>query len=129
MTDLMLMDAGPPVLREYVERMVESIRALDPAVVYRRRADVGRALRRVCDERGARWEEYQVGWKVGSPYGVRRGLRGFEGLVELYQEYVAVCDDIFARLSTPKLAVGNQGGWDLRYRQILAFLGLPLIPR
>ncbi len=128
MTDLMLMDEEPPVLRRYVERVLESIRALDPAVVYLRREDVARALREVCDERGAGWEEYQVGWKVASPYGARRGLRGFDGLVELYREYMRICDGIFAGLALPKLAIRNQGDWQAYNRDILTFLGLPETP-
>ncbi len=128
MTDLMLMDAGPPVLHGYVERVVESVRALDPVIVYLRREDVARALRRVCDERGAGWEEYQVGWKVGSPFGARRGLRGFDGLAEFYSEYARTCDGIFAGLALPKLAIRNDGDWQTYYRDIIAFLGLPATP-
>lgn len=127
MTDLMLMEAEPPVLRGYVEQVVESIHGLDPVVVYLRREDIERALRRVSDDRGARWEEYQMDWKVGSPYGVQRGMHGSGGLVEFYRDYAVLCDDIFARLAVRKLAIGNEGDWQAYYRDILAFLGLPLV--
>jgi hypothetical protein len=128
MTDLMLMDAGLPAMRRYVELLTATIRHLDPVVIYLRRPDIARALRAVCDERGREWETYQVGWKLSSPYAVRRSLRGFEGLVELYREYVAACDAIFAWLAPPKLAIRNERDWPAHYRDIAAFLDLAVSP-
>lgn len=125
MTDLFLLDAEPPVLHQYVERLIETICHLDPVVVYLRRPNIAQALRDVCDERGCRWETYQVGWKLSCPYAVRRSLQGFNGLVRLYEDYVAVCDDIFARLTLPKLSIRNEGDWQSYYRDMLTFLDLP----
>lgn len=68
MTDLMLMNAEPAVLRCYVEQVIECIQDLNPVVVYFYHADVARALRTICDTRGSEWEAYQVNWKVGSPF-------------------------------------------------------------
>ncbi len=128
MTDLLLMNAEPPVLRRYVARVLESIRDLDPTVIYFSHADLGRALRAVCDARGSAWEAYQVGWKVPSPYGAQRSLGGFDGLVRIYRAYCALCDDLFARLALPKLAIRNEGDWAAYYRDILTFLQLPPAP-
>jgi hypothetical protein len=79
----------------------------------------------VCEERGSAWEAYQVNWKVASPYGVRRSLHGFEGLVQLCRAYRAVSDNILAQLTVPTLAIRNDGDWATYYRDILAFLQLP----
>ena len=125
MTDLLLMDAEPPVLHRYVAQVIESIHTLHPMVIYFYHVDVAQALRTVCEERGSAWEAYQVNWKVASPYGVRRSLRGFEGLVQLYRAYRAVSDDILAQLTVPTLAIRNDGDWATYYRDILAFLQLP----
>ncbi|MGI8856266.1 MAG: hypothetical protein ACR2JW_10985 [Thermomicrobiales bacterium] len=124
MTDLLLMDAEPQVLHRYVTAVVESIACLNPTLIYLRHADVAHALRAVCDERGSEWEAMQVAWKVGSPYGVRRSLQGFEGLTALYQRYGATCDDLYARLVLPKVAVVRDGDWARGYGDILAFLEL-----
>ena len=128
MTDLLVMDAEAAVLHRYVAQVIETIQALSPVVIYYRHADVAQALRVVCDTRGSRWEAYQVTWKVASPYGARRGLRGFDGLVQLYRDYRAICDDLFARLPLPKLAILNEGDWAAYYRDILAFLDLAAPP-
>ena len=78
-----------------------------------------------CEARGSAWEAYQVNGKVASPYGVRRSLRGFDGLVQFYRAYRAISDDILAQLTLPKLAIRNDGNWATYYRDILAFLQLP----
>src|SRR5205823_5257585 len=59
MTDLLLMDAEPPVLHRYVAQVIESIHTVHPMVIYLYHGDVAQALRTVCDERGSAWEAYQ----------------------------------------------------------------------
>lgn len=125
MTDLLLMNAEPEILRYYIEQIIKSIAALNPVIIYLYQADIAHALRAICEARGSKWEAYQVNWKTGSPYAVQSSLHGFEGLVQLYQNYRDLCDDIFARLELPKLAILNEGNWDEYYRAILTFLQLP----
>jgi deoxyadenosine/deoxycytidine kinase len=126
MTDLLLMDADEARLRRYIAQVLDCIHELHPVVIYFYHADIARALRAICDERGSEWEAYQVNWKCGSPYGERHSLRGFDDLVKLYQDYRVLCDDIFAGLDLPKLAIRNEGSWEAYYGDILAFLGLPV---
>jgi len=127
MTDLMLMNARPEVLHVYVAQIIETISALNPVVIYSSLPDITRALRRICEARGSKWEAYQVNWKVLSPYGRERSLHGFDGLVQLYQTYCALCEDIFAQLALPKLAIRNEGDWRTYYEEILNFLQLPAL--
>ena len=122
MTDLMLMNAPIEMLHSYVAQVIEIISDLNPVVIYFSHPDITRALRKICDARGSEWEAYQVNWKVLSPYGVQRSLHGFDGLVQLYQSYCALCNDIFTQLTLPKLAIRNEGDWTRYYEEILAFL-------
>ena len=126
MTDLLLMNAASEVLRTYVAQVIETISDLNPVVIYFTHPDIAHALRSICDARGSEWEEYQVNWKVLSPYGVERSLSGFDGLVQLYQSYCALCNEIFAQLTLPKLAIRNEGDWARYYQKILSFLQLSL---
>ncbi len=121
MTDVLLMNAEPAVLRRYVAQVIEIIDGLNPVVIYFYRADIARALRTICDERGSAWEAYQVNWKVSSPYGAQRSLQGFDGLVQLYQDYRALCDDVFAQLTLPKLTICNEGDWAATIARFLRF--------
>jgi len=125
MTDLLLMNAEPCVLQRYVKQVIECIQSLQPALIYFRRPDVAGALRNICDERGSEWEQYQVNWKCGSPYGRQRSWQGFDGLVRLYQEYCELCDRLFTQITLPKLMIYSEGDWVAYYEAILAFLELP----
>jgi len=46
----------------------------------------------------------------------------------LYQSYYALCNNIFAQLELPKLAIRNEGDWTKYYEEILSFLQLPFTP-
>ncbi len=127
MTDLMLMNASPERLRAYVAQIIETISDLNPVVIYFSHPDIARVLRRICDARGSKWETYQINWKVLSPYGREHSLQGFDGLVQLYQSYCAICEDIFAQLALLKLAIRNEGDWAKYYEEILSFLQLPAL--
>ena len=50
---------------------------------------------------------YQVNWKLTSPYASRRGLAGLDGLVALYRQYRALTDQLFADLDIPKISIEN----------------------
>ncbi|HEU0003729.1 MAG TPA: hypothetical protein VFQ36_22675 [Ktedonobacteraceae bacterium] len=122
MTDLMLMNAPIEMLHSYVAQVIEIVSDLNPVIIYFSHPDITRALRQICKARGSEWEAYQVNWKVLSPYGAQRSLHGFDGLVQLYQSYYALCNDIFTQLTLPKLAIRNEGDWTRYYEEILAFL-------
>jgi hypothetical protein len=124
LTDLMLMDAEPAVLARYVEHVAEAVGPLAPAVVYLRQTDVPAALRRVSDQRGPEWVTYQVDWKLASPYAERRSLRGYDGLVRLYEDYVALCLELLEQLRLPKLVVERDGNWSRARSAVRAFLSL-----
>jgi hypothetical protein len=124
MTDVLLMNAELPQLHQYVAQVIECLHSLHPVVIYFYHSDIARAIRAICDKRGSKWEAYQVNWKVASPYGVHRSLQEFDGLVQLYQDYRAICDDIFSQLPLPKLAICNEGNWETYYHDILTFLQL-----
>lgn len=122
MTDLMLVDAPRELICDYVHAILDTVQALDPAVIYMRQPDVTGALRATCEHRGEGWQQYQVDWKMSSPYARRRGLAGFEGMVRLYEEYVAICDELFDGLTVPRLRVELDGDWTSVRRDILSFL-------
>ena len=126
MTDLMLMDAPVPTLESYVLDVVSALQPLGPVAVHLRRPSVEEALRAVCEERGAAWRDYQVGWKVDSPYGQSRELAGFSGLVALYDDHRAVCDSLFSALPMPTLLVDSTGDWHAADRAVSTFLGIPI---
>jgi hypothetical protein len=76
-------------------------------LIYFRQDDVGRAIRAIAAERGDAWVRNQVDWKLASPYAVRRGLAGLEGLIELYRAYRRLTDQLYTELDIPKIGIEN----------------------
>jgi hypothetical protein len=125
MTDLFLMNADKAVLERYIAYVVEILHDLDPVVIRFSPADLATALGSIAAERGPQWQTYQVNWKVHSPYGHQRSLSNFAGLVQLYHDYVAICDDISSSLMIPKLTLCMTGDWTTHYDEIMTFLDVP----
>ncbi|TMB77539.1 MAG: hypothetical protein E6J52_05905 [Chloroflexi bacterium] len=122
MTDLFMMGADRPALSRYVESVLDTLRPLQPHLVYLRTSDVRRTLRATCDARGKDWETYQLTWKLASPYARREGLHGFEGLVQLYHAFRDVCDDLVRTATRPTLIVEDGDSWPERERLIFDWL-------
>lgn len=125
LTDLLLMDAQIAVLQSYVDRLLQTVRPLDPVVIYLRPPEVAQVIHGVCDARGSAWAADQMTWKLGSPYGSRRSLSGVEGLVDFYRVYAGLCDDILAESPVSRLVIEQDGAWSAYCREMLKFLGLP----
>jgi hypothetical protein len=125
LTDVLLMDAPLPVMQHYVARVATTIAPLQPVVLYCYQRDVAQALERTCATRGQEWKTFQINWKVGSPYCIRRGLHGYEGFVQLYETYRVLCDALVAALPFPTLMLDTtDGDWPRCYREMLTFLQL-----
>jgi hypothetical protein len=119
-THLLLMEAEPALISNYIQALAAIIAPLNPFVLYLWQEDVEKAVRTVCAERGDEWIDYQVNWKLAAPYCVRRGFAGLEGLIALYRDYRRTTDDLFERLPVAKLAIENSGrDWPTYERQIL----------
>jgi hypothetical protein len=125
LTNLFLMEAEVSDIAGYVQTLAKVIAPLNPFVLYFRQEDVAQAIRVVCAERGAKWQDYQIDWKLAAPYCVRRKLSGIEGLIDLYRDYRRLTDQLFDELPLAKLAIENGGrDWPRYQAQILRALAL-----
>ncbi|MGY4309699.1 hypothetical protein ACVIJ6_006942 [Bradyrhizobium sp. USDA 4369] len=109
LTSLFLLDADTALIREYIHQVVTAIKPLRPLLIYFHQDDVDRAIRTVAAERGDAWVTYQLDWKLASPYAVRHGLVGLDGLIELYRKYRKLTDRLYAELDIPKISIENSG--------------------
>ncbi|TQF35740.1 hypothetical protein UNPF46_24310 [Bradyrhizobium sp. UNPF46] len=109
LTSLFLLDADTALIRAYIHEVVAAIKPLRPFLIYFNQDDVDRAIRTVAAERGDAWVTYQVDWKLNSPYAVRHGLGGIDGLIELYRHYRKLTDQLYAELDIPKISIENSG--------------------
>jgi hypothetical protein len=119
LTHLFMMEMPPVDIALHCRALMDVLTPLSPLVVYLRQEDLPAAIHAVCAARGGKWVTYQLGWKLKSPYAVRRGLAGIEGLIELYQDYRALTDALFAQISCRKLVIDTAAGtWPRYVRQI-----------
>lgn len=119
-------DVPAAEIRAYVERVERIIRPCDPRLIYLRQDDLTASLARMCASRGGDVEAKYVERISQNPYARRRGLRGFEGMVEYWTDYRVLTDRLFAGLGFPKLEIENSAGdWPTYHRQIAGFLSLP----
>jgi thymidylate kinase len=148
MMDLLLLNAAPNVLQNYVTQVTALLTDLRPVLIYFYQADVAKALHRIGKARGAAWIAYQVQWKLPSPYGCQQELAqlsatqgqprqhpmdhiplhvaGFAGLIQLYRVYRALSDTIVPTLPMPTLKIDNtEGSWAAYYHEMLTFLDVP----
>lgn len=107
LTSLFLLDADIALIRDYLHDVVEAISPLRPLLIYFHQNDVDRAIRAISAERGDAWVTYQVDWKLMSPYAVRHGMTGLEGLIALYRDYRRLTDQLYAELDIPKISIEN----------------------
>jgi hypothetical protein len=128
-TCLFLMACPPQVLHQYVQTVLQLAQPLNPLIIYCYQHDVAQALDCIGAQRGPRWVESQVAWKVASPYGQQRGLVGMDGWKQLYQDYRHLTDACFQALSIPKIVIETSAGeWPSYQTHIGTVLDLPLIP-
>lgn len=111
-TSLFLLEASLDALNSYVGNVLTEAAPMQPLLVYFHQYDIADAVRWIAARRGEAWVQYQTEWKLTSPYAVRRGLAGLDGLISLYRDYRALTDQIFAGLSLPKLSIEtSQRAW------------------
>ena len=119
LTSLFLLDADLALIRGYLHEVAAAIKPLRPLLIYFHQDDVDQAIRTIATERGDAWVTYQVDWKLTSPYAVRHGLAGIEGLIALYRDYRRLTDQLYTELDIPKISIENSGREWAKYHQII----------
>jgi hypothetical protein len=119
LTSLFLLEADASFIFDYCRQTIAVIKPLKPLLVYFHQNDIDSAIRTVSTYRGESWVDYQLNWKLTSPYALRRGLKGLPGLITLYRDYRALTDQLFADLDIPKLGIENSRQAWARYHDII----------
>jgi hypothetical protein len=112
LTSLFLLEGDVDFIRSYVRDITTAIAPLHPLLIYLRDSNIGQAIRSIGAERGSAWVQYQIEWKLESPYAKRRGLKNLDGLIDLYRDYRALTDQLYEELTLPKIRIENaQQDW------------------
>jgi thymidylate kinase len=124
---LLRVDVKPERIGKLVLRMAEFCAPLNPSLFYFHQPDYSAAMRRILDERGSDVEKRYIQRSAGSIYARRRGLQGFDGLVQNWVDVRHIMEQMVGELDMPTLTIDNSArDWQTYYRQIGEFLSLPL---
>ena len=116
-------DASADFAGAHVRRLAETVRGLNPAVIYLYQRDLRATLERVAAERPRAWLEYVIGYLTGQAYGQARSLSGFDGMVRFHEERRAVELPLLHRLPAQTLVLDSSDrDWRRCEREVKAFV-------
>lgn len=109
-----------------VQGMAQFCAPLQPVLLYLHQPDYAATMRRILDERGSHVKELHILRSAASAYAKRRGLKGFDGLVQGWVAARTIMEQLLEGLDLPTLSIDNTAGdWDAYNRQIGDFLTIP----
>jgi thymidylate kinase len=92
-----------------------------PFLVYLRPTDIAAAIARVHQTRGEPWSSRNLDFVQNSPWARRRNLHGRDAVVQLYQAWDPLVNQLYDRYPFPKLMVSDpQHDWPAALRAICA---------
>ena len=114
-------DAPARMVSETFTRIVRQVAPAEPLLVYLRPADIGAVIARIHRTRGEPWSSRNVTFVESSPWARRRGLRGQDAVVRLYQAWEPVAARLYSRYPFPKIMVTDpQHDWQAALARICA---------
>ena len=122
---LLLMDLTVDEILTFVGRIRENIRKLNPVIVYFYQRNIAQALKSIRDRRGEFFETLLVSQIGRTPYGKRRKIKNFAGVIDFYQDLREITDRLFAMLDFRKMAIEtSRGRWKDYHKRITRLLSL-----
>ncbi|MEN8698131.1 hypothetical protein [Bacillus infantis] len=91
----------------YVKRLGETIKELDPLLIYLEQDDLESAFRKAVKERPIEWSEGFTEYYTGQGYGLSRGWKGLEGTLKVLEARKQVELDTMEQLDLKKAVVNN----------------------
>lgn len=92
---------------EYVQKLEEAIRSLDPLLVYVKQEDIERSFRKAVAERPADWFEGFIQYYISQGYGTDNKLSGLDGTIEVLKARQKLEDKILDQLILPVSILDN----------------------
>ena len=115
-------DGAPArTVNEIFSRIVRQAGPAEPLLVYLRPADIGAVIARIHRIRGEPWSSRNVAFVESSPWARRRGLRGQDAVIRLYQAWEPVVTRLYSRYPFPKIMVTDpEHDWQATLARICA---------
>jgi hypothetical protein len=100
-------DSPKEVTAGFVRRLADAAAPLDPVLVYVEQASIRDSFRKAVSERPAQWLEGFTQYYLNQGYGLRRGLTGLGGVIEVLEARGALEREICGGLAMPVYRVDN----------------------
>jgi hypothetical protein len=116
---------GPELIAAFVHKTVETMRGLEPVLIYLWQPAPEEAMQKLFVRRGMTWASWHVSFFDPSPFARARRLSGFDGLLRYWREHSDLCDAVVRGAGLPTLALDPRvGNWEERRRAIAGFLDI-----
>jgi thymidylate kinase len=119
------LDIPAAEIQAYLARVEQLIQPLQPYIIYLYQADLAQALERICERRGGTTRAHLMKQAIQSPYGKRRRLQDFVGMVTYWQDFRLLVEAALSRFTVAKFALENSAqDWPAYEQAVLDFLDL-----
>ncbi len=120
------LDIPAAEIQAYLSQVEQIIFSLQPCLIYLYQQELPRALEKICERRGSDTRTRLIEQATLSPYGQRRELQGFDGMVTYWKNFRTLIEAALFQFDASKLTLENSAGeWSVYERNVLDFLNLP----
>lgn len=99
--------AEAEVTIEYVNKLAEAVKVLNPLLVYVSQEDIEKSFRKAVEERPGDWFNGFVHYYTSQGYGLAKELSGLDGTIEILKARQKLEKSIFNQLSIPMHILNN----------------------
>ncbi|MDT3425097.1 hypothetical protein J2Z22_000610 [Paenibacillus forsythiae] len=116
-------DASEDTITDYVLKLGDIIKPLNPSLLYFHPGDVRSTLKRAFEERSSEWQNGVTQYYTQQGYGRSHGLTGFDGLVEFLRVRTEIEMKIIERLLISKSVIRNDDlNWERVHQEVIQFV-------
>ncbi|MFE8699275.1 hypothetical protein ACFYKX_01425 [Cytobacillus sp. FJAT-54145] len=113
-------NASKEVVRDYVHRLQEVIKGLDPLLIYVEQDDLEFSFKKAIQERPQEWSEGFVNYYTNQGYGKAKGYKGIEGTIKVLEARRLLEEEIYDSLGIKKVKINNSNYEGKNYKQTLS---------
>jgi hypothetical protein len=117
-----------PQILQFADELLALCRSLNPTLIYLVQEDVVQALKRNFRRRGSGFRDFVIDLATSTPLAQANNWKGYAGMVQFWQAFVALTDELFERYPSRKLKIDNSAGdWAVYNQHVVDFLSIPLM--
>jgi adenylate kinase family enzyme len=110
--------ASKEVSKNYVNRLAELIKPLEPILIYVEQDSIEQSFRKAIEDRPKEWFEGFSSYYLNQGYGLLNHLNGVEGVLKILEERSNLEKEIYNQLTIDKYIINNTQfeKYDLEYK-------------